>query len=245
MTSFFESRLCVGQIRHRRFTPINHNFTYPMFMPLINLDELDELANSVSSFSLKKWSVASFYHKDYMKGTADTKKAVQEKIFELTGEKVTGKVMALCHLRYFGLYFSPVNFYYVYDHQDQWRYLLAEVSNTPWNERHYYAVPAGNEWKNSKEFHVSPFNPINQDYVWKLKSLKQHVFVHLETHKEKREFDATLYLKKNEFTSNALNKLLLKTPFMTLNVLFSIYWQAFKLWCKGAIFYPHPSQLKE
>ncbi len=89
----------------------------------------------------KWWHWARFRRQDYL-GQGDLKAAVQDKVHELTGERIEGKVLAVVHLRYLGLYFSPVNFYYLYDHQGEWRYLLAEVSNTPWNERHYYALPA-------------------------------------------------------------------------------------------------------
>ncbi|WP_325894508.1 DUF1365 domain-containing protein [Grimontia sp. NTOU-MAR1] len=245
MNSDSLSGLFVGSVRHRRFMPVEHAFSYPMFMPLIDLDEVEELAESVRGFTTKKWGMAAFHRPDYMEGHEDTKKSVQEKVFALTGKRYNGKVLALCHLRYFGLYFSPVNFYYLYDDKGQWVYLLAEVSNTPWNQRHYYAIPAGKHWENSKAFHVSPFNPIEQTYVWKLRPVDKTAFVHLETHRENREFDATLAMKRNPFTSSELIKLIARTPVMTVKVVFSIYWQALKLWIKGAPFYGHPAQAKE
>ncbi len=240
-----KSGLFVGTVRHRRHTPVEHAFSYPMFMPLIDLDEVEHLAKTVKRFSTRKWSLASFYRKDYMEGREDTRQAVLDKVFTLTGDRFEGKVLALCHLRYLGIYFSPVNFYYVYDSDGHWRYILAEVSNTPWNERHYYAVPAGRRWENQKAFHVSPFNPIEQRYVWKLRPLDKTAFVHLETHRETREFDATLAMTRRPFTSKELTKLIAKTPVMTIKVVASIYWQALKLWLKGAPFYGHPAQAKE
>ncbi|WP_283131819.1 DUF1365 domain-containing protein [Enterovibrio norvegicus] len=245
MNSDANSGLFVGSVRHRRFTPVEHGFTYPMFMPLIDLDELEALEQNVRGFSLRKWGVATFHRPDYMEGRLDTKQAVKDKIHALTGKRVEGKVLALCHLRYFGLYFSPVNFYYLYDENDQWQYILAEVSNTPWNQRHYYAIPAGKRWENDKAFHVSPFNPVDQKYVWKLRPLDKTAFVHLETHRGEKEFDATLSLTKTPFTSKELSKLIVKTPVMTVKVVASIYWQALKLWIKGAPFYSHPAQVKE
>ncbi|AMG29227.1 DUF1365 domain-containing protein [Grimontia hollisae] len=245
MNAASQSGLFVGSVRHRRFTPVEHVFSYPMFMPLIDLDDVDRLAASVKGFSTKKWGMASFYRPDYMEGREDTKQAVQDKVVALTGKRFTGKVLALCHLRYFGLYFSPVNFYYLYDEEGNWAYMLAEVSNTPWNQRHYYAVPAGKHWENDKAFHVSPFNPIDQKYVWKLRPLNKTAFVHLETHRGEREFDATLAMIRKPFTSSELSKLIAKTPVMTVKVVVSIYWQALKLWIKGAPFYGHPEQAKE
>jgi len=238
------SALMVGQVRHRRFTPVTHSLDYPLFMPCIDLDDWPELSQNVWGLGERWWHWARFRRDDYL-GTGPLKQAVQDKVYELTGEQCDGKVLAVIHLRYLGLYFSPVNFYYLYDKGGNWRYLLAEVSNTPWNERHYYAVAAdsgadGANWKHEKAFHVSPFNPVEQEYQWRLKPLDHSLMVHLECHPDQKEFDATLALKARPFTSSGLLKLLVRTPAMTVKVVFGIYWQAFKLWVKGAPTYLHP-----
>lgn len=240
------SRLMIGEVGHRRFTPAKHHLSYPLFMPAIDLDEIDSLQRRVWGFGRRWWHWARFKREDYV-GEGDLKLAVQDKVFELTGERFNGKVIAVCHLRYMGLYFSPVNFYYLYDEQSQWRYLLAEVSNTPWNERHYYAIAAesGDEnvnWQHDKAFHVSPFNPVDQRYHWKLKPLSERLFVHLECHKPHKVFDATLQMKAQPFTSSSLLKQLVKTPIMAVKVVAGIYWHAFKLWRKGVPIYDHPGK---
>jgi DUF1365 family protein len=238
------SRIYVGDVRHRRFLPIEHHINYTLFMPCIDLDELDALTSSVVAFGQRWWHWARFKRGDYL-GQGCLKKAVQEKVFELSGERITGRVEAVIHLRYFGLYFSPVNFYYLYDEQGTWRYLLAEVSNTPWNERHYYALPADSgqseeNWQHDKAFHVSPFNPVDQVYKWKLKPLGEKLHVHLECHKQYQAFDATMAMKQTPFSSRNLAWLLVKTPIQTVKVMWGIYWHALKLWIKGAPFYSHP-----
>ncbi|WP_018693274.1 DUF1365 domain-containing protein [Algicola sagamiensis] len=236
------SQIFVGTVRHRRFTPVKHAFEYPMFMPFIDLDELATLNEKVRGFGMGKWKPASFFRDDYL-GQGSLKTAVQDKVEELTGERVQGRVMMLCHLRYFGFYFSPVNFYYLYDERETWRFMLAEVSNTPWNERHYYAIPAGRSWENAKMFHVSPFNPISQTYQWKLREPKDAMMVHLEAHQASKEFDATLVMKAQPFDSQTLSFLLRKTPMITLKTVIGIYWQAFRLWIKKAPFYDHPGDM--
>lgn len=238
------SRLMVGRVRHRRFTPVMHALDYPLFMPCIDLDEWAELTHQVWGLGERWWHWARFRRDDYL-GQGPLKQAVQNKVFELTGVQCDGKVLAVVHLRYLGLYFSPVNFYYLYDKDGEWRYLLAEVSNTPWNERHYYAVAAergedDTNWIHEKAFHVSPFNPVEQIYRWRLKPLTDALMVHLECHREHKEFDATLALRAKPFTTPQLLKLLVRTPVMTVKVISGIYWHAFKLWVKGAPFYSHP-----
>lgn len=240
-----ESGLFIGSVRHRRFSPISHQFRNSIFMPLINLDELDLLEKNIIGFNTKKFALASFYCNDYFAGEKDTKKAAQDKLYELTGNRVSGKVLALCQLRYFGLYFSPVNFYYLFDENNHWCYMLAEVSNTPWNQRHYYAIPAQKKWQHLKEFHVSPFNPMEQKYNWTLRPINHKAFLHLEVSHENREFDATLALNKREFNNKEFLFLIAKTPIITIKILVAIYWQALKLWIKGARFYPHSVSSKE
>jgi DUF1365 family protein len=44
-------------------------------------------------------------------------------------------------LRYFGHCFNPVSFYYCFDDLDQKvEAIMAEVTNTPWKERHAYII---------------------------------------------------------------------------------------------------------
>jgi DUF1365 family protein len=240
-----KSSLMVGMVRHRRFAPIEYDFSDPLFMLCIDLDEIAELADSVWGFGEKWWHWARFKRSDYL-GEGNLKQCVQDLVYELSGESFSGKVLAVCHLRYLGVYFSPVNFYYLYDEQGEWRYLLAEVSNTPWNQRHYYAVkaqPGENQenWRHDKAFHVSPFNPMDQQYHWMLKPLGSFLSIHLECHKAgKKEFDATLLMKAQPMNSKNLLRLLIRTPMMAVKVTISIYWHALKLWLKGVPFYSNP-----
>ncbi len=246
MKDTLQSRLMLGEVRHRRFAPLQHEFCSSLFMPALDLDEIDTLARTLFGFGTHWWHWARFKRSDYL-GRGNLKQAVQDKVAELTGEQIKGRVVALCHLRYLGVYFSPVNFYFIYDDADKWRYLLAEVSNTPWNERHYYVISASSgddkeNWCHPKAFHVSPFNPIAQQYRWRIRPLGETVTLHLECHEQQKKFDATLTLKAQPMSRYVFIKLLLRTPCLTLKILAGIYWQAWKLWRKGAPLYTHPAK---
>lgn len=238
------SQLLLGQVQHRRFSPVKHSLSQSIFMPAIDLDELEILEKEVRFFGQQWWHWARFCRKDYL-GEGDLKIAAQNKVQELTGVRVDGKVILVGHLRYLGLYFSPVNFYYLFDNQGEWRYLLAEVSNTPWNERHYYAIasdPSDGQWNHDKEFHVSPFNPMDQRYKWRIKPLSSRLFLRLECHQEQKVFDATLIMKGKSFNSKNLLSVLIRTPSQTVKMLLGIYWHALKLWFKKAPIYDHKPQ---
>ena len=81
-----------------------------------------------------------------------------------------GRVLLLGNVRCMGFYFSPVNFYFCY-RQGEARYLLAEVSNTPWNERHYYLLDLAALAPHDKDFHVSPFMGLAMRYHWRIRYL--------------------------------------------------------------------------
>ena len=135
-----ESAIYSGHIFHTRHIPTPHSFKYPFFMWYLDLDAVDQLQSLGICFSSKRWAMNRFRRSDYL-GDPDQPLAdcVRDKMEELTGSAVTGRLFGLLNLRTLGLYFSPVNFYYGFDTTGNPSHLLAEVSNTPWNERHYYA----------------------------------------------------------------------------------------------------------
>ncbi len=236
------SALYVGGVRHRRFKPIEHHFDYGIFMALIDLDEIDQLPES--GIRLERFSPATFKRDDYL-GGGDIKTTARQRVQALTGELVEGRIMLLTQLRYFGIYFNPVNFYYLYDKDNVLRWMLAEVRNTPWDERHTYAVVPDGSQTTEKAFHVSPFNPMDMVYHWQLTAPGKHLRVHIETHRQEREFDATLTLVYQPLTRQNLRRQLRRFPLMTAKTAVTIYWQAVRLWLKRAPIYSHPPADKD
>ena len=240
------SALYTGSVFHSRFVPKKHAFTYQIFLLWLNLDEIDLVAATVKGFSAKSWAPLRFKRSDYL-GDADTplKQAVIDKMSELAEKPLTGTVYLLGQTRTFGLYFSPVNFYYLQQDDGTFSHLLAEVSNTPWNARHCYLVDLAKQEDCDKVFHVSPFNPMDMRYKWKVSQPGQSLKLTLACHKEVKHFVASLNLSRIELNSKSLCNVLLSIPSMTLKTVFGIYWQALKLFIKGMPFYSHTEQGKK
>jgi len=246
-----QSRIFLGWVRHRRFLPKNHAFRYPLFMSWIDLDELDSVMKQSFFWSKERFNLVSFYRSDYLGDSAlDLQKAVKQRILEQTGHEFSGRICLLTHLRYLGFCFNPVSFYFCYpEHEDHPRYILTEINNTPWNERHCYLLDTKDSCKPGdkstfefdKAFHVSPFMPMDLQYHWSFSFHARSLTVHMLLKKNlQRCFDATLQLQPHPMNNLTMRNIPLRYPFMTLSVVFWIYWQAFRLWLKRIPSYDHP-----
>ena len=142
-------RSCIyrGHVRHRRFTPVEHAFRYPLFMMYLDLDELPHVLDVHPLWSARRPAPAWFRRRDYHGDAAvPLDEAVRATVAEQTGSRPRGPIRLLTHLRYFGYCFNPVSFYYCFDEEDRRvETIVAEVNNTPWGERHCYVLPMSEE----------------------------------------------------------------------------------------------------
>jgi uncharacterized protein len=246
--SIMHSALYTGLLRHRRFAPHGHEFSYRLFMVYVDLAELKEVFRGRWLWSAARPAVAWLRRRDYLGDPAvslDT--AVRDRVAAKTGVRPEGPIRMLTHLRYFGIGFNPVTFYYCFDREDRRvQSIVAEITNTPWNERHAYVLPdlgpaAVLRYRLGKEFHVSPFMPMDLRYDWRFSQPGERLSVHMEDlHDERKIFDATLTLERREISGAALATALIAFPFMTARVVAAIYWQALRLWLKRIPFHSHP-----
>lgn len=236
-----ESALYVGKVFHQRFVPKRHAFNYRIFLFWLDLDEIELLDKTVRGFSHRPWSLVRFKREDYLGDTTSSlTDSVVHRMSELAGKPLHGKVFMLGQVRIFGLYFSPVNFFYLLGEDGTFSHMLAEVSNTPWNQRHHYLVDLNNQIDCDKAFHVSPFNPIDMQYHWQVNQPDQRLDLSLGCSQGEKHFEASLNLQKQQLNSKTLSRVLMSIPSMTIKTVAGIYWQAFKLFLKGVPYYGHP-----
>src|SRR5262249_18021264 len=152
-------------------------------------------------------NVAEFRRSDYLGDPAvPLADAVRERVREETGQMPAGPIRLLTHLRYFGHCFNPVSFYYCYAADGvTLEHIVAEITNTPWRERHSYvlAVEAALRhgraltWDFRKAFHVSPFLPLQRHYAWRFTVPGETLHAHMDVLNDAvRELDATLVLQR-------------------------------------------------
>lgn len=212
------------------------------------LDELPEILETPRFWSATSAALGEFRRSDFLGDpTVPLQDEVRRRIREETGAEHRGPVYLLANLRYFGYVMNPIACYYCFsEDESRLEYVVAEVNNTPWNERHSYVLPgpASGRWLTTafdKCFHVSPFNPMAMRYHWRSNTPARRLVLHMENSAEgDKVFDATLALTARPMTATNLNKLLLRYPLMTAKVVVAIYWQALRLYLKGVPVYHHP-----
>ncbi|KMM75262.1 chromosome partitioning protein ParA [Xanthomonas sp. NCPPB 1128] len=248
------SAMYTGWVRHRRYAPKALAFRYPLFLLYLDLGELEQVFARRWLWSVNRRNVAEFRRSDYLGDpTQPLDEAVRDRVQQHTGERPLGPVRMLTHLRYFGHCFNPVTFYYCHDAQQRLHSIVAEITNTPWRQRHAYVLPMAearshgitHAWRFAKRFHVSPFMAMAHTYAWRFSEPGAHLRVHMDVldpapAATRRRFDATLVLQRSALDGASLAQALLRYPAMTLQVMAKIHWQALRLWLRGNPVHDHP-----
>jgi DUF1365 family protein len=249
------SAIYEGVVTHRRRTPVAHAFRMRLFLMYLDLGELPQLFDGHPLWSARGPALARFRRADYLGDPATPlDEAVRDLVQERLGFRPAGPVRMLAHLRYLGHCFNPVAFYWCFAPDgERVEAVVAEVTNTPWGERHaYVAAGAGNadhvlESRHEKALHVSPFMQMEIAYRWRVGTPGERLAVRIENHDAEGAlvFDAQLALRRRPITSASLTRVLVRHPAMTLRALAGIYGQALRLRLKGARWHAHPGRAPE
>ncbi|MBN8527199.1 MAG: DUF1365 domain-containing protein [Planctomycetes bacterium] len=245
------SAVYTGWVRHRRYRDKAQWFRHRVFMCCLDLAELPRLFAGRRWWRLEGPGIASFRRSDYLGDPSlplDT--AVRDLVQRRTGVRPSGPIRLLTHLRYLGACFNPVSFYYCYDAAGtQVETVVAEITNTPWLERHSYVLPVQDgrmRWSFAKDFHVSPFLGMDQRYQWAFSAPGEHLGVHMRNCEGGRAvFDASLSLQRRPWSDAVLAGVWYRYPAMSIFALVAIYWHALVLWWRGATFHPHPATRRD
>ena len=235
------SSLCIGTLWHERLEAPRHRFAYPLYMLLLDLDEIPGLDRRLRLFGHNRGRPLGFRDRDHLGGDARPLRDKLEAFLRGEGiEPPGGRILLLTHPRVFGYVFNPVSFFYCYDALGRLAARVAEVNNT-FGDRHSYAG-TGPLWHDKKVMHVSPFFSMAGSYAWDLPEPDAaRVEARVDLLREGRPLlKARLTLRPEPLTDRALAGALVLYPFMTLKVVAEIHFQALRLWRKGARVFPNP-----
>lgn len=253
MNAALQSAVYTGWVRHRRHRPHAHAFGYKLYLMYLDLAELDRVFAKRWLWSIGRRNIVEFRRADFLGDPAvPLDEAVRQRVQEETGRRPAGPIRLLAHLRTFGHCFNPVSFYYCYAADGvTLDTVVAEITNTPWKERHSYVLRADAAerhgsalgWAFDKVFHVSPFLPMQRGYRWRLQPPGAELRIHMEVDDGTTpEFDATLVLHRRELSGATLARSLLRFPLISLKVVAAIQWQAFLIWLRRNPVYDHPTR---
>jgi len=235
------SALYTGTVMHARRAPNDNVFSYPVYMALLDLDELPHLDRTLRLFRWNRRAVTGFYDTDHI----DIRGLLAESAIELRGR---GSIQVLTNLRVLGHVFNPVSFWWCRHEDGTLACIVAEVNNT-FGERHPYVLLPGDGteargrvvFETDKRLHVSPFMPMDQSYTWWFSEPEERLSVRMDVHESgSPDFHATLTARRVPLTSASLRAALVRYPLMPARVLGLIHWQAFRLWLKRTPFYRKP-----
>lgn len=248
------SAIYEGWIRHRRHAPKTHAFRYRLCLLYLDLAEIDTLFRGRWLWSVNRRNVAEFRRSDYLGDPQrPLDECVRDRVEAATGTRPLGAIRLLAHLRYAGHCFNPVAFYYCHADDGSLQCIVAEITNTPWRERHAYVLPMDRAvtrgssygWRFDKAFHVSPFMAMQHCYDWRFSEPGDDLRVHMDVLGNdairRREFDATLVLRRHAIDGVGLARVLWRYPLMTIKVVVAIHWQALRLWLRGNPVHDHPN----
>ena len=241
-----QNSLYIGGIEHRRFSPRENIFTYGVCYYFLDLEKVSEIFDGNIFFTMNKPGLLSFWEKDYLKA-----QEVRETISDVTGRSSQGPIRILTNISYFGFCFNPVSFYYCYGADgERLEFIVSVITNTPWGEKHRqvfeYQDKPQQAFEFPKDFHVSPFMPMQIDYTWVFEKPDQRLYILMQNRnfsELKVIFDSTLDLKREPLTKSAMIRAFLRFPFLTFKTVAAIYYQAIKLYIKRVPVHTHP--LKE
>lgn len=228
---------CRGTVSHMRRAPVRHAFRYPVWMLYVRLGNE---------------ALRPRYLLSVDKGHLMTAARVRRKLASagLPEARITDMdIFALTQPRSLGISFNPVNFYFC--HLDgQLAALLVDINNTPWDERYCYVlVPQsqggaanGRRFGFSKCFHVSPFLPMDGRYLLRLRVGQDSLRIAIRFEGGEAPFSACLSLRTRPLTVAEALRNALRRPAQGALTLARIYWQAGRLFLKGAPFHPHPDR---
>ncbi|MGI8754971.1 MAG: DUF1365 domain-containing protein [Acidimicrobiales bacterium] len=250
-TTGLHSALYEGDLHHARIGTPSHAFDYRVLMAWLDLAELPYALDAHPLWSARHAAPVRYRREDFHGDpSVPLDQTVRDTVEANLGRRPAGPIHLLAHLRTWGWSFNPIAFYFVLT-PDRRRVdtLIAEVTNTPWHERHAYVMPVDaaevvEPVRFAKQLHVSPFIDLGVDHSLTFtRPGAEHLTIRMDDWRgAERTFAATLRLRRLPLDRPAMGAALRRHPLPAQRVSAGIYWQALRLRLKGAPFRHHPAK---
>lgn len=239
------SAIYEGTVRHRRPGPDGHGFDHEVRMALVELDAVSDLCALHPLWSAQRPAPIWFRRTDYLGNPAvPLITAVGDVVEDRTGVRPSGPIALLTNPRTWGWLSNPISCYFCFDPSGTHvEHMVAEVTNTPWGERHCYVVGPPGVHRLTKALHVSPFLPMGLEYEVDYSEPGEVLSVHFTVSgRDGPQLYAGVSLTRRRATRRSLGRLVWNPGAGPIGVSTGIYRQALTLWRKGAPFHRHPGK---
>jgi len=232
------------EVVHVRLSPKKHRFAYRLFYLDLDLDEVPRLSRKLWPFSHNAFNLYTFRDRDHLDlGRPTLRESLTAWLQERGVTLPEGCRIRLITLpRILGYIFNPVSFYLISDGAGEPRHVVVEVCNTfrelkPWliaePER-----PGFFRIRVPKHFYVSPFSSLTTEFEFRVQVPDEKLAIHIND-LEGGECTLTSWMngERRALTNARLFWYAVRFPFLTLQVILKIHWQALRLWFKGVPFF--------
>lgn len=241
-----QSAMYEGTVTHVRTGATPHRFTYRVAMPLLFLDEIDAVCAAMPWWSAQRHAPVEFRESDFLAGDRSAGGTLESSVRDVVAARgfavPTGRIALLANLRSFGWQFNPIALYFCFNEAGTAvEAMVAEVTNTPWKQRHCYVVGPPGEHRFDKQLHVSPF--MNMDFQYRLDYTEPGDALRLSMANYRDDalsFRATLDLRRRELNASRARAYAMRA--MAPKVSLAIYRQALALKMKRVPFVAHPDR---
>ena len=229
------SKIFRGEVLHHRISPVTHRFRYPTYAYAFDIDELERLSRRFLWFGYNRPRPVSVYARDYLDGSSlPLRKKLDQLLLREGSHPHYPQVWLVTGARFWGHVFNPVSFWFCYDQEQRLACLVAEVNNT-FGERHAYILrdrlpcspPFEARYRVPKAFYVSPFNPIEGDYEFRVADVRQRLDIRLRVFADdKPVFNTWLRGQGEELASSSLLRTVRALPITAWLTIPRIHWEA-------------------
>ena len=236
MPPSFRSAVYHGSVWHSRDLPKPHQFRYQLAYFVIDLDELEQLDRVSRWFGVNRRAWFSWHDEDFGDGSGQPYREFLDQTLRNRGWRtLPSRYLVMTLPRTLGYCFNPLTVVHGLDTAGDCMVAVYEVNNTNRERTHYIVTPEDSRCE--KALPVSPF--FNARGAYKFSGNIPDETLHLSIVYQdsggatlKTGFTA----RRRPFVAKELRWCAVRYPLLALSVVFSIHFQALKIWRKGVRF---------